>query len=106
MSCKSVTFSGKSTIYALINMFTTKASTINTKSCQVPRAELNNSSRRSIQPDHSVILQKCLDGAIFLYILIREIRSTGDRASIAVVQIRRFFKCKRISLDLDSLQNG
>ena len=77
MSCKSVTFSGKSTIYALINMFTTKASTINRKSCQVSRTELNNSSRRSIQMGFSVILQQSLDGAIFLYIFIREIRSTG-----------------------------
>ena len=42
--------------------------------------------------DLLAILQKSLDRAIFLYIFMREVRSSGVRASIAIVHIRKFFK--------------
>ena len=38
------------------------------------------------------VLQKSLDRALFLYIFIREARSSGVRASIAIVHIRKFYK--------------
>ena len=37
-------------------------------------------------------LQESLDRAIFLYNFIREIRSSGVRASIEIVHIRKFYK--------------
>ena len=42
--------------------------------------------------DLLAILQKSLDRAIFLYIFMRKVRSSGVRASIAIVHIRKFFK--------------
>ena len=38
------------------------------------------------------ILQKSLDRALFLHIFIHEIRSSGVRASITIVHIRKFYK--------------
>ena len=42
--------------------------------------------------DLLAILQKSLDRALFLYIFIHEIRSSGVRASITIVHIRKFYK--------------
>ena len=42
--------------------------------------------------DLLAILQKSLDRAIFLYNFIREVRSSGVRASIAIVRIRKFYR--------------
>ena len=42
--------------------------------------------------DLLAILQKSLDRAIFLYILIPEVRLSDVRASIAIVHIRKFYK--------------
>ena len=42
--------------------------------------------------DLLAILQKSLDRAIFLYNFIREVRSSGVRASIAIVHIRKFYR--------------
>ena len=42
--------------------------------------------------DLLAILQKSLDRALFLYSFIREVRSSGVRASITIVCIRKFFK--------------
>ena len=42
--------------------------------------------------DLLAILQKSLDRAIFLYNFIHEIRSSGVRAWIAIVHIRKFYK--------------
>ena len=39
-----------------------------------------------------VIDQKSLDRALLLYIFIHEIRSSGVRASITIVRIRKFYK--------------
>ena len=41
------------------------------------------------------ILQKSLDRALFLYIFIREVRSSGVRASITIVHIRKFYKMQK-----------
>ena len=42
--------------------------------------------------DLLAILQKSLDRALFLYIFIHEIRSSGVRASTTIVHIRKFYK--------------
>ena len=42
--------------------------------------------------DPLAIQQKSVDRALFLYILIHEIRSSGVRASITIVHIRKFYK--------------
>ena len=42
--------------------------------------------------DLLAILQKSLDRALFLYISIHEIRSSGVRTSITFVHIRKFYK--------------
>ena len=42
--------------------------------------------------DLLAIQQKSLDRALFLYIFIREVRSSGVRASITIVHIRKFYK--------------
>ena len=42
--------------------------------------------------DLLAIQQKNLDRALFLYIFIHEIRSSGVRASITFVDIRKFYK--------------
>ena len=42
--------------------------------------------------DLLAILEKSLDRALFLYIFIREVRSSGVRAYITIVHIRKFFK--------------
>ena len=42
--------------------------------------------------DLLAIQQKSLDRALFLYIFIHEIRSSGVRASITIVHIRKFYK--------------
>ena len=42
--------------------------------------------------DLLAIQQKSLDRALFLYIFIHEIRSSGVRASITVVHIQKFYK--------------
>ena len=50
----------------------------------------------SVQKGYSIdllaIQQKSLDRALFLYIFIHEIRSSGVRASITIVHIRKFYK--------------
>ena len=45
-----------------------------------------------IEIDHTAILQKSLDRSLLLCIPIREVRSSGVRASIAIVHIRKFYK--------------
>ena len=40
-------------------------------------------------------VQKSLDQALFLYIFIREIRSSGVRASITIVHIRKFYEMQQ-----------
>ena len=42
--------------------------------------------------DLLAILKKSLDRALFLYIFIREVRSSGVRGSITIVHIRKFYK--------------
>ena len=42
--------------------------------------------------DLLAIVQKSLDQALFFYNFIREVRSSGVRASIPIVDIRKFFK--------------
>ena len=42
--------------------------------------------------DLLAILQKSLDRALFLYIFLSEVRSSGVRASITIVHIRKFYK--------------
>ena len=42
--------------------------------------------------DLLAILQKSLDGALFLYNFIREVRSNGVRGSFTIMHIRKFFK--------------
>ena len=42
--------------------------------------------------DLLAILQKSLDRAIFLYILMRKVRLNGVGASITIVHIRKFYK--------------
>ena len=42
--------------------------------------------------DLIAIQQKSLDRALFLYIFIHEIRSSGVRGSITIVYIREFYK--------------
>ena len=42
--------------------------------------------------DLLAILQKSLDRALFLYIFINEARSSGVRASITIVHIRKFYR--------------
>ena len=42
--------------------------------------------------DHLAILRKSLDRALFLYIFIHEVRLSGVRASVSIVQIRKFYK--------------
>ena len=42
--------------------------------------------------DLLAILQKSQDRALFLYNFIREIRSSGVRASITIVHIRKFHR--------------
>ena len=42
--------------------------------------------------DLLAILQKSLDRALFLYNFIRKVRSSGARASITIMHIRKFFK--------------
>ena len=44
------------------------------------------------QIDLLAILQKRLDRALFLYIFIRKVRSSGVRGSITIVHIRKFYK--------------
>ena len=46
----------------------------------------------AIEIDLLAILQKRLDRALFLYIFIHDIRSSGVKASISIVQIRKFDK--------------
>ena len=47
---------------------------------------------RGLEIDLLAILQKSLDRAIFLYNFIHDVRSSGVRASIAIVHIRKFYK--------------
>ena len=42
--------------------------------------------------DFLAIQQKSLDRALFVYIFIHEIQSSGVRASITIVNIRKFYK--------------
>ena len=48
--------------------------------------------------DLLAILQKSLDRAIFLYIFIHEVRSSGVRASITIVHNRKFYGAKYRSI--------
>ena len=52
------------------------------------------------------ILQKSLDRAIFLYIVIHEVLSSGVRASILIVRIRIFYKMKQTTFDSDYFLNS
>ena len=45
-----------------------------------------------LRMDLLAIQQKSLDRALFLYIFIHEIRSSGVRASITIVHIQKFYK--------------
>ena len=45
-----------------------------------------------VEIDLLAILQKSLDRAIFLYNFIREVRSSGVRASNTIVHIRKFYR--------------
>ena len=45
--------------------------------------------------DLLAIQQKSLDRALFLYIFIREVRSSGVKASITIVHIRKFYKMEQ-----------
>ena len=49
-------------------------------------------SRVGLSIDLLAIQEKSLDRALFLYIFIHKIRSSGVRASIAIVHIRKFYK--------------
>ena len=42
--------------------------------------------------DLLAILQNSLDRALFLYIFIQDVRSSGVRASTTIVHVRKFFK--------------
>ena len=42
--------------------------------------------------DLLAIQQKSLDRAIFSYIFIHEVRSSGVRASVTIVHIRKFYR--------------
>ena len=44
------------------------------------------------QIDLLAILQKGLDRALFLYILIHDVRLSGVRASITIMHIRKFYR--------------
>ena len=48
--------------------------------------------RRRLLTDLLAILQKSLARALFLYIFIHEVRSSGVRASITIVHIRKFYR--------------
>ena len=45
-----------------------------------------------LEIDLLAILQKSMDRALFLYIFIHEVRSSGVRASITIVRIRKFYR--------------
>ena len=45
--------------------------------------------------DLLAILQKSLDRALFLYSFIRDVRSSGVRASITIVHIRKFYQMQQ-----------
>ena len=68
------------------------------------RIKLRNIS--IVKIDLLAILQKRLDRALFLYIFIHDVRSSGVRASITIVHIPKFDKCSKIPFDSDSLQNS
>ena len=53
---------------------------------------VHNLLSTEITIDLLAIQQKSLDRALFLYIFIHEIRSSGVRASITIVLIRKFYK--------------
>ena len=53
---------------------------------------LKLSERVCFSIDLLAIQLKSLDRALFLYIFIHEIRSSGVRASITIVHIRKFYK--------------
>ena len=42
--------------------------------------------------DLLAFLEKSLDRALFLYIFIHEVRSSGVKASITIMHIRKFYK--------------
>ena len=54
--------------------------------------------------DLLAILQKSLDRLLFSYNFIHEARSSGVTASINIVHIQKFFKCRKILFDSDSFQ--
>ena len=58
---------------------------------------------RQEQIDLLAILQKSLDRALFLYNFTRKVLLSGVKASITIVEIRKFYK---ISFDSDSFQNS
>ena len=60
--------------------------------CQSNRPVSRMKRRVNLTIDLLAILQKRLDRSSFLYILIRDIRSSGVRASISIVQIRKLDK--------------
>ena len=52
----------------------------------------NISGKKPCKIDLLAILRKSLDRAIFLYNFIHDVRSSGARASIAILHIRKFYK--------------
>ena len=58
------------------------------KKFRVPCSMLHD----SLAIDLLAIQQRSLDRALFLYLLIHEIRSSGVRASTTIVHIRKFYK--------------
>ena len=49
----------------------------------------------NVTMDLLAIQEKSLDRALLLYIFIREVRSSGVRASITIVHIRKFYKTQQ-----------
>ena len=58
----------------------------------LPSDEYEARKRLQRSIDLLAIQQKGLDRALFLHIFIHEIRSSGVRASITIVHIRKFYK--------------
>ena len=56
------------------------------------RITIETFTRYQLRIDLLAVQQKGLDRALSLYIFIREIRSSGVRASITIVHIRKFCK--------------
>ena len=62
--------------------------------CAVGQKYASDIKNEMLRPkiDLLAIQEKSLDRALFLYIPIREVRSSGVRASIIIVHIQKFYK--------------